>query len=235
MDLVIERVEPSSGVGLGRPVKRPLQDLDLVCCGGSRHEGTHRTLPCAEAHRRSRGPSLTGGCVVRPARAVLRPPPTPTRHDTHFPAETGYRTRHSGSTRRPPGRGGPPQFPPSPSERSTPHTPESPSRLRFQALHRFHGLHPDSRARHSLIPPEGGDLTTRQASLDAADRSVASPKGLSTLGFDARRFPLTPPACYRASWQLPGPDSHRQATTSLRCQLNSTASPPSSGRTTPAT
>jgi hypothetical protein len=25
-----------------------------------------------------------------------------------------------------------------------------------------------------------------------------------------------PPACYRASWQLPGPDFHRQATTSLR-------------------
>src|SRR5436305_15299703 len=40
-------------------------------------------------------------------------------------------------------------------------------------------------------------------------------KGLLTLGSDAGRFPLTPPACYRASWQLPGPDSHRQATTSL--------------------
>ena len=40
-------------------------------------------------------------------------------------------------------------------------------------------------------------------------------KGLLTLGSDGR-FPPTPPACYRASWQLPGPDSHRQATTSLR-------------------
>ena len=39
--------------------------------------------------------------------------------------------------------------------------------------------------------------------------------GLSTLGSDAGRFPPTPPACYRASRQLPGPDSHRQATTSL--------------------
>lgn len=44
--------------------------------------------------------------------------------------------------------------------------------------------------------------------------------GLSTLGFDTRRFPLMPPACYRASWQLPGPDSHRQATTSLRLTIN---------------
>jgi hypothetical protein len=69
-------------------------------------------------------------------------------------------------------------------------------------------------ARHSLFPPEGGTLTARQASLDAADRSVAPPKGLLTLGFDPTRFQTEPPACYRASWQLPGPDLHRQATTS---------------------
>src|SRR5437764_10135643 len=53
--------------------------------------------------------------------------------------------------------------------------------------------------------------------------------GLLTLGSDAGRFPPAPPACYRASWQLPGPDFHRQATTSLRtarfrCYV--TASPP---------
>src|SRR4051794_25043154 len=41
------------------------------------------------------------------------------------------------------------------------------------------------------------------------------PTGLLTLGFDPARFQTEPPACYRASWQLPGPDSHRQATTSL--------------------
>src|SRR5437660_1191040 len=44
--------------------------------------------------------------------------------------------------------------------------------------------------------------------------------GLSTLGFDAGRFPPTPPVCYRASWQLPGPDFHRQATTSLRLKIH---------------
>ncbi len=33
-------------------------------------------------------------------------------------------------------------------------------------------------------------------------------KGFSTLGLR--------PACYRASWQLPGRDSHPQATTSLQ-------------------
>ena len=44
------------------------------------------------------------------------------------------------------------------------------------------------------------------------------------------RFPAEPPACYRASWQLPGPDFHRQATTSLRTRRNTmryvTVSPP---------
>ena len=72
-----------------------------------------------------------------------------------------------------------------------------------------------SGARHSLSPPEGRPLTTPQASLYATDRSVAPPTGLSTLGFDPTRFQTGPPACYRASWQLPGPDFHRQATTSL--------------------
>ena len=44
--------------------------------------------------------------------------------------------------------------------------------------------------------------------------------GLSTLGSGPARFQTTPPACYRASWQLPGPDSHRQATTSLRTKIH---------------
>ena len=44
------------------------------------------------------------------------------------------------------------------------------------------------------------------------------PKGLLTLGFDPTRFQTEPPACYRASWQLPERDSHPLATTSL-CQI----------------
>ena len=48
-------------------------------------------------------------------------------------------------------------------------------------------------------------------------RTVQSlpPKGLLTLGSDRAPFGTQPPACYRASWQSPGPDSHRQATTSF--------------------
>ena len=71
-------------------------------------------------------------------------------------------------------------------------------------------------ARLSPFPaPRAGTLTARQASLDATDRSVAPPEGLLTLGFDPARFQTEPPACYRASWQLPRRDSHPQATTSL--------------------
>jgi len=58
----------------------------------------------------------------------------------------------------------------------------------------------NSETRHSLFPSETGPLTTQQASLDAADRSVALPEGLSTLGFDPIRFQTEPPVCYRASW-----------------------------------
>jgi hypothetical protein len=72
-------------------------------------------------------------------------------------------------------------------------------------------------ARLSLPPTPNGRaaITTRQASRDATDRSVAPPEGLLTLGFDPARFQTEPPACYRASWQLPGRDSHPQAATSL--------------------
>src|ERR671923_723420 len=57
------------------------------------------------------------------------------------------------------------------------------------------------------------------------------PTGLSTPGFDPARLQAEPPACYRASWQLPGRDSHPQAATSL-CRIRSSQSTtPNTGRT----
>ena len=91
----------------------------------------------------------------------------------------------------------------------------------LQDLHRFHGLRPERRGSALPFPALAGTFTARQASLDATDRSVAPPfTGLLTLGFDPARFQTEPPACYRASWQLPGPDSHRLATTSFRSSQN---------------
>jgi hypothetical protein len=109
------------------------------------------------------------------------------------------------------GRGGPLQFPPPPSERSAPSYAGESLAAAFQDLYRFHGLRRE---------PPGSALSS--VSNDAAgfasatDRSVAPPQGLSTLGSSPARFQAEPPACYRAPWRLPGPDSHRQATTSFR-------------------
>ena len=124
---------------------------------------------------------------------------------------TGYRTSCSTQFAVRFGRGGPPQFPPSPSERSAPSYAEESFAAAFQDLHRFHGLHREPPG--SALPQ---CLTTRQASLPLRTAQLLPPTGLSTLGFDPARFQTKPPACYRASWQLPGPDSHRQATTSFR-------------------
>jgi hypothetical protein len=47
MDFVVERVEPSFGIGLGRPVERPLQFSDSVLLGGGRSHLWHSpALPC---------------------------------------------------------------------------------------------------------------------------------------------------------------------------------------------
>jgi hypothetical protein len=87
----------------------------------------------------------------------------------------------------------------------------------------------------ALTRPHGQrPLTTPQASLHAVDRIFAPPYRAFDAGLRPHPFQMKPPACYRATWQLPGPDSHRQATTNLR-----TANPPpqatsrSAGRTKP--
>ena len=71
-----------------------------------------------------------------------------------------------------------------------PHTPGSSSRLHIQALHRFHGLHPEFAG--SALPV----AARRRASNDAADFALCyGPLSrshltwLSTLRFDAGRFP----------------------------------------------
>src|SRR5215211_9253615 len=63
MDLVVERVEPSPGVGLGRPVERPLQLSDLVLpVGGTSHDGTHRSFPVRDAQTKQRPFPRRGFC-----------------------------------------------------------------------------------------------------------------------------------------------------------------------------
>src|SRR5713226_9685854 len=103
----------------------------------------------------------------------------------------GYRTRLSGRTRSigPPGRGGSPQFPPPPSERSEPHTPGGSSGLKSRIYTPSMAFAVTTAARLLLFPPAGGVLTTRQASLDASDRSVAPPDRAFDAALRPRAFP----------------------------------------------
>ncbi len=111
----------------------------------------------------------------------LRLPP---RLATHFPFIHGYRARRSdGHSAGPPGRGGSPQLSSPPSQRSEPPTPRSSWGLRSRLYTPSMAFAPKPRARLSLFPARRRVLiTTRQASLNATDRWLASPKGLSTLG-----------------------------------------------------
>ena len=90
-----------------------------------------------------------------------------------------------------------------------------PRRLHLQVLGAFHGLRRDFSGSAPSCPLAG--LASRGCKIRVMLRAGQSlpPKGLSTLRFDAGRFPPTPAACYWASWQLPRPDSHRLASTGL--------------------
>lgn len=148
---------------------------------------------------RSRGPSLPRVMLSRGSTGITTASESrPIRHPLPGSSPVNRRRSSTGTVIRF-GRGEPPQFPPTPSEPSAHSTPDSPSRLHLQDLRRFHGLRHDSRGSALSYP-----LTTRQASLRLADRSVAPTIVASTLGFDPTRFQTEPPACYRASWQLWG-------------------------------
>ena len=89
-------MEPSPGIGLGRPVKRALQFSDLVCFSGPSHWHSP-ALP--RTSRVNEAAALPSPAVVLSARLKqyygrLRLPPG-TRH---FPTSAGYRT----ATLRPP-------------------------------------------------------------------------------------------------------------------------------------
>jgi hypothetical protein len=85
-------------------------------------------------------------------------------------------------------------------------------------------------ARHSLIPTQRRvTLTTPRLRFMLRTAPSLPLYRAFDAGLQRRTFPPTLPACYRASWQLPGPDSHRQTTTNLRTQdqlHEITASPP---------
>jgi len=81
------------------------------------------------------------------------------------------------------------RFPPPPSIRSAPHTPVSPSRLRIQALHRFHGLHPISKG--PALPAHARGRMSNDAAGFAScyGPNRRSPAGAFDAGLRPRPFP----------------------------------------------
>ena len=220
-DLVPQRMKPSPGIGLGRPVQRVLQGTHLIhrnlvfdkgsAVGGTSLTGTHRAPPLS--------PTRIDEVVALPSPAVVLSARL-NRYYGHLRRPSGWLPlpgsspvighRAPTASRSRSGRGGPLQFPPPLSERSEPLTPGSPSRLHFQDLHRFHGLRPVLPG--SALPRptrhRAGDLTTRQASLDVTDRSVAHP-----VNQGARRWASTPPVSRRHRQPATGPpDSYPDRT-----------------------
>jgi hypothetical protein len=115
-----------------------------------------------------------------------------------LPGWAGYRTSRSGDMiRRSSGRGGPLQFPAATLDTFRAHTPESPSRL-----------HP--------CPARGRMSNDAAGLVSCYGPHRCSPYRASDAGLRPGPFPDQALACYRAFWQLPGSDFHRQATTSLR-------------------
>ena len=217
IDLVPKRVEPSPGIGLGRPVQRMLQTPNRVHHGprsGETSRCTHRAPP-RRAIRTDEAAALPSPTVVMSARLQqyygrLRRPPGATSTSRCEPV---IGPASSLTTRRSPAGEG------LPSARR--HYLNVPRPLRRRVLggcdFRFFtasmAFTVVSAARLPLLPPftRAGPLTTLQASLHAADRPVAPPKGPSTL---ASTRTVSNPTAKSATGLLTAtrPDSHRQAT-----------------------
>jgi len=163
MTLSISAWNLRPGISLGRPGKAHAAKhgtRSTGCSGRPQAAGlamTALTGPLLKdaAHRRSSGPSLTGGYAARPAQAVLRPPPTPTRPAIHFPGSpvTG---RHA--PQHNPQAAGPGRTSTVPAVTigtfRAPYAGES-FAAAPPALHRFRGLHPGFGGPALPAPPEG--------------------------------------------------------------------------------
>ena len=175
-----------------------LQSSDSVASdsrqgGTSRNTGTHQSsTPNARVNEAAALPSPRAMLSRGSIGTTIASHSLPTRHPLPGSSPVIGHRRSTGTATRS-GRGGSPQFPPPPSERSTPRTPDSPSRLRLQDLHRFHGLRRDYRGSALSYP-----LTTRRLRLTLRTAQLLP----TTVAFDAGLRP--DPFPDRAASLLPG-------------------------------
>ena len=172
----------------------------LSCSVGLAISGTHRPFPVRDAWTKQRPfPHRGFCCPVGSSGTTAASDSLPARHPLPGSSPV-YRARRSDDNlRRPSGRGGPPQFPPPPSERSEPHTPGGSSGLRFQALRPFRGLRPDDPGSAPPLSCPAGRRVDDAAGFASCCRPLScSPKR----AFDAGLRPGPLPD--RAASLLPG-------------------------------
>src|SRR5262249_14387567 len=153
--------------------------------GVVRHSG-HAPTPPSQSSTDEAGALCYGGLCCARRGSLLPPPPTPTPLRAVFPFAGFIPGRPPAPRPRP--RGGPP-LPPPPSVRSAPHygggflgaAPSGSSRLPWPSP-RYSRL-------GSPLSPHGAGLTPRQASLHAADRTVAPTNVAFDAGLRRRAFP----------------------------------------------
>jgi hypothetical protein len=202
MDAIPERVEPPARRPLGRQMQLDLEFSDFVLPGVVGPLGHAPVLP-SSSNTDEAGPlPIAGGCVVRPAQAVLQAPPPPFRPVRDFTVPPLIRA-HRFSGNQPQARGG--EGFSSPASTLRPFRSLYPGEFltaAHQALRGVHGLRHLSPGSAPPCPLTGHKFTRRQDSRDAkakrTGRSLAPPKGTLSLGSAPGRFPPTPPACYPA-------------------------------------
>ncbi len=178
-DLVIKRMESTCPVLLGTAIQHALEGSNRVHAlgaadGPSRDLGTHQGssvhLSCID----EAGALPSRQVVLSCPSPVLRPPPTPSRP---LPI-AGYRRARFPTARSSRGRGGSPQFPGQPSDRSTPTTPEGSSTPAPGPKTSSMAFTTERWARHPLDPPLTGRkrLTTlARASLSLRTGQLLHP------------------------------------------------------------
>ena len=218
-DMVVEGVEPTRRIMLGTAVEHALERSNLVHAlgvadGPSRLSALIRVPPFLRRASMKQGPFAPDGLCCPAARSLLRPPPTPSRAAVHFPGSPVIGRRAS-RRRRPGAEEGLSSSQdnlltvPRPLRRGVLRRPlQVPRRLPWPSP-------VGRRARLPLVPPNGGRLTTLQASLHAADRPVAHPQGVIVAPLRRRPLDRRREPHYRGPWRLPGPDSHRLAALNL--------------------
>ena len=161
--------------------------------------GTHQPFPARDAQTKQRPfpspPVLLSGRLERYYGRLRRPPGSPPTSRL----STGYRARRSDASPQPPGRGGPPQFPPPPSERSAPSTPGGSSGLQSRLFTPSMAFTLKDGARLLLRPRKGGH-TNDAAGFASTLRTAQS---LPLKGF--RRWAPTRPVTRPSRQPATGP------------------------------